>query len=496
MIEIPEARTLAGQLEDTLRGKTVADVRAAKTPHKFAWYHGDPAEYPARLAKKRITGAAAHGGLVTLTAGDCRLIFGDGVVLRRFARGGDAPERNQLCLTFDDESALAATVQMYGGMWAVPDGETLGFFCHGGAGEKPSPLEDAFDEAYFDALRAGVSEKLSLKAFLATEQRIPGLGNGVLQDILYNARLHPKKKLGALSDGEFAALFSSVKNTLAEMTRKRRARHGKGFVRASGRLWSRSFRSTRPGRPARSADTLSKRPRTWAARCTGAGAVRGRGDVLMKPTEMLIRLEAPCDYRTVEELVREAFWNVNVPGCSEHYLAHVLRGHEDFIAGLDFVAVADGRLAGQIMYTNGIVADDAGREYKVLSFGPIAVLPEFQKQGIGAALVRYSANKARAMGHRAILIYGDPDYYGRLGFSPAARFLIAAAGGEFHPALQALELYPEALSGIRGRFLESPAYHVDEEAAAAFDGGFAKKEKFVTESQRKFARLAGLPVPE
>jgi hypothetical protein len=100
------------------------------------------------------------------------------------------------------------------------------------------------------------------------------------------------------------------------------------------------------------------------------------------------------------------------------------------------------------------------------------------------------------MGYRAILIYGDPDYYGRLGFSPAERFLIAAAGGEFHPALQALELYPEALSGIRGRFLESPAYHVDEKAAAAFDGGFAKKEKFVTESQRKFARLAGLPVPE
>ncbi len=217
MIEIPEAATLAQQISRTLSGKTIENVAAAASPHKFAWFQGDPAEYPGLLRGRHVDGALAFGGLVELALSGCRIVFGDGVVLRYYPALENAPAKHQLCLAFTDNTALVCTVQMYGGMWAVRDGEDPGF-CHGDAKEKPSPLSRAFDEVYFASLRGADTEKLSVKAFLATGQRIPGLGNGVLQDILWNARIHPKRKLGALSAGEFDALYRSVKNTLAEMT--------------------------------------------------------------------------------------------------------------------------------------------------------------------------------------------------------------------------------------------------------------------------------------
>jgi|GEM_PF-63296 len=230
MIEIPEAATLAQQISRTLSGKTIENVAAAASPHKFAWFQGDPAEYPGLLRGRHVDGALAFGGLVELALSGCRIVFGDGVVLRYYPALENAPAKHQLCLAFTDNTALVCTVQMYGGMWAVRDGEDPGF-CHGDAKEKPSPLSRAFDEVYFASLRGADTEKLSVKAFLATGQRIPGLGNGVLQDILWNARIHPKRKLGALSAGEFDALYRSVKNTLAEMTALGGRGHGERPVR-------------------------------------------------------------------------------------------------------------------------------------------------------------------------------------------------------------------------------------------------------------------------
>lgn len=217
MIEIPEAAVLARQCSEALVGKTIEGVVAAASPHKFAWFHGDPAGYRGLLSGKRMEGAWAFGGLVELAAGDCRILFGDGVSLRYHATPESVPGKHQLCLTFTDSSALVCTVQMYGGMWAIPYGEDLGSY-HRTAKEKPSPLSEAFHEAYFDSLRDDETAKLSSKAFLATEQRIPGLGNGVLQDILWNARIHPKRKMGTLSSGEFEVLYRAVRSTLAEMT--------------------------------------------------------------------------------------------------------------------------------------------------------------------------------------------------------------------------------------------------------------------------------------
>ena len=209
-----------------------------------------------------------------------------------------------------------------------------------------------------------------------------------------------------------------------------------------------------------------------------------------------IRLERPEEYRAVEELTREAFWNMHVPGCDEHYLAHILRTHADFLPTLDFVAYKDGTLVGNIMYTRAKVVSDDGTEHPMILFGPVSVLPQYQSQGVGSALIRHSLDEARLQGYKAVFLYGNPKYYCRFGFLPAEHYGIATEKGKFHPALQAFELERGALEGISGRLFESAAYSINEADASLFDKTFPPKEKFVTESQREFARLAGLPVPE
>lgn len=216
MLEIPEAHTLARQLNETLAGKMIVRAIADASPHKFAFYYGDPAEYPALLAGKTIRSARALAGQVEIDAGEAALLFSDGVNARFFAAGEALPAKHQLMLGFDDGSALVCTVQMYGGLWAYPAGANDNIY-YLAAKNKISPLLDAFDAAYFAQLLGAAKPNLSLKAFLATEQRIPGLGNGVLQDILLNARLHPKMKLAALSGEDKQRLLKSVKETLAQM---------------------------------------------------------------------------------------------------------------------------------------------------------------------------------------------------------------------------------------------------------------------------------------
>ena len=194
-------------------------------------------------------------------------------------------------------------------------------------------------------------------------------------------------------------------------------------------------------------------------------------------SDLTIRLETPADYREVEYVTREAFWNHHVPGCDEHYLAHVLRESSCFISELDFVAVQQGRIVGSIMYTNAKIAGDDGTEYPAISFGPVSVLPEWQGNGVGSALILRSLSAARRLGHTAVLIYGDPAYYSRFGFLPAESFGIGTSDDYFADALQALELKKGSMNGTAGRFLEDYAYQVDAKASAAFDKTFPPKEK-------------------
>jgi formamidopyrimidine-DNA glycosylase len=145
-------------------------------------------------------------------------VFGDGVGLRFHDKNNKHPQKHQLLIEFEDSTALSASVQMYGGLLCSLEGELDNPY-YLIAKEKISPVSSGFDQRYFDLLISGSEvQKLSVKAFLATDQRIPGLGNGVLQDILYNAQVHPKKKIMALSDNERNNLFISIKGTLEEMT--------------------------------------------------------------------------------------------------------------------------------------------------------------------------------------------------------------------------------------------------------------------------------------
>ena len=215
MIEIPEANTLARQMNEVLPGKVIVEAVAASSPHGFAWYFGEPSSYGSMLAGKTITGASAHGGRPEIAAQEMRICFGDGVNVRYFTPDAKLPAKHQLLICFDDGSALCCTVQMYGGLWAFPEGANDDPYYLVGLG-KPSPLDDAFDRAYFDSLLTDL--RWSAKAFLATEQRIPGFGNGVLQDVLWQAGVHPKRKVATISQAEMDALFNSVKSVLAAMT--------------------------------------------------------------------------------------------------------------------------------------------------------------------------------------------------------------------------------------------------------------------------------------
>jgi predicted N-acetyltransferase YhbS len=212
----------------------------------------------------------------------------------------------------------------------------------------------------------------------------------------------------------------------------------------------------------------------------------------MSDTNLTIRNEEKEDYRTVEQLVREAFWNLYVPGCNEHFVLHNLRRSNDFIPELDFVAEKEGQIVGQIVYTRGIVKGKGAENAQVISFGPLSVLPAFQKQGIGSALIIHTINLARDMGYLAICIYGDPRYYSRFGFRCAEKYDITTTDDKFAVALQVLELRHGALSNASGRFIEGAAYAVDETEFVQYDAAFPFREKKEMESQREFRLLATL----
>ena len=217
MIELPEAFNLSNQLNDTVSGKRIAEVTAVHTPHKLAWYYGDPSAYSDLLVGKTVDVASPFGSMVEIKAEDANILFGEGVNIRLHDKVEKCPAKHQLLIEFDDHSALSLSVQMYGGVGAFAEGELDNDY-YRVAKEKPSPLTPAFDKAYFCAIVSPPNvQKLSLKGLLATEQRIPGLGNGILQDILFNAKLHPKKKVGSLSDGDKEALFDSLKTTISAM---------------------------------------------------------------------------------------------------------------------------------------------------------------------------------------------------------------------------------------------------------------------------------------
>lgn len=217
MIELPEALTLAEQLRREINGKTVGQVYPPSYEHKFTWFYGHADNYDKMMKGRTVLDTRAFGIYVEMDLGEtCKFNFNDGINIRLYAPGERRPERYQLMIEFTDRTVLAFTVAMYGC-----------FACHQGeldnkyyliSKDSISPLSEEFDRSLFENLCAAVKPSISVKAFLATEQRIPGLGNGVLQDILLACRIHPKRKLATLSKADKDAMFQAIKSVLADIT--------------------------------------------------------------------------------------------------------------------------------------------------------------------------------------------------------------------------------------------------------------------------------------
>jgi putative acetyltransferase len=203
--------------------------------------------------------------------------------------------------------------------------------------------------------------------------------------------------------------------------------------------------------------------------------------------DIIIRNETENDFRVVEEITREAFWNLYFPGCIEHYLVHKMRSHPDFIKDLDFVAEYKGKIVGNIMYTKAWLIDEPGKEIDIVSFGPISVLPEYQRNGIGSALINHTKDIAIKMGVKAIVILGDPHNYCKHGFKSSKDLNISDMNGDYPYGMLALELEEGALAGHKWKYRYSDAYEINEKDADEYNNGFVKKEKGYRYTQEIFS---------
>jgi putative acetyltransferase len=203
--------------------------------------------------------------------------------------------------------------------------------------------------------------------------------------------------------------------------------------------------------------------------------------------DIKIRNETEKDYREVEELTREAFWNLYFPGCNEHYLVHIMRHHPDFVSEMDFVAEYNGKIIGNIMYTKAWLINEKGEEVEILCFGPICVLPEYQRKGIGSALIIHTKNIALKNGIKGIVIFGDPHNYCKHGFKSAKDLNISDMNGEYPSGMLALELEEGAFRSHQWKYKYSDVYNVNEDEVESFDKGFPSKEKGYRYSQEIFS---------
>lgn len=216
----------------------------------------------------------------------------------------------------------------------------------------------------------------------------------------------------------------------------------------------------------------------------------------MNFAKLKIRLEEKEDFAAVENITREAFWNLYCPGCNEHYLIHTLRKSEAFIPKLDYVAEYQGKVIGNIVYAKAEIIHDNGAEIDVITFGPVSVHPDYQGMGIGHKLITYSLDQARKIGYKAVFILGDPDYYQKYGFKQAEEYDIALGNNMYLPALQAFELEIDFLKDVHGCFHEGKDYKLDEEEVIEFDKNFSPKELLKnTPSQLKFMEQVKMMKP-
>ncbi len=197
-------------------------------------------------------------------------------------------------------------------------------------------------------------------------------------------------------------------------------------------------------------------------------------------SNIIIRQEEQSEYREVENLIRNSFWNVYRPGCLEHYVINQLRKDEAFVPELDFVMYKNGELIGQNMFMKAVIATDDGRSVPIMTMGPICIKNEFKRKGYGKILLDYSLEKASELGCGAVCMEGNIDFYGKSGFRQASKFGIRYHGlpeGEDASFFLCKELIPGFLDGISGEYATPSGYMVDEKEAEEFDKQFPPKVK-------------------
>lgn len=202
-----------------------------------------------------------------------------------------------------------------------------------------------------------------------------------------------------------------------------------------------------------------------------------------------IRNEVEKDYLNVEEITRKAFWNIHTPGCNEHLLVHKMRNHPDFIKELALVIEDNNVVIGNIMYTKASLTDKDGNIKEILTFGPVSILPKYQRKGYGRKLIEYSMNKAKLLKYDVIVIFGNPSNYVSLGFKSCRKYNISIEGS-FPTAMLVYELNENSLDGRAWYYNESEVYNLDERDLETFDSKFEHMEKKVTPSQEEFYILS------
>lgn len=205
---------------------------------------------------------------------------------------------------------------------------------------------------------------------------------------------------------------------------------------------------------------------------------------------IIIRNETQADYKIVEKITREAFYNLYVPGGVEHYLVHIMREHSDFISELDFVIELDGQIIGNIMYTKAKLVDEKGIEKDIITFGPVCIVPKYQRKGYGKLLIEYSFKRAIELGYDVIVILGSPANYVSLGFKSSKKYNVCIENGKYPAAMMVKELVSGTLDGRKWIYYDSCVMQITEEEAQKYDDTLEKMEKKYQASQEEFYILS------
>lgn len=203
---------------------------------------------------------------------------------------------------------------------------------------------------------------------------------------------------------------------------------------------------------------------------------------------MIIRSENKKDYRVLEGIAREAFWNLYLPGCYEHLVVHNIRKHVDFIEELSFVVEVKGEVVGAIYYTKSKIIEVDDQEIDTVTFGPVFILPKYQRRGIAKEMIMHSIEKAKSLGYKAIITLGYPYHYNCYGFVGGKTYNISMIDGNYYKGLLVLPLYENALKGVQGYASFSNVFEVTQEQVDEFDKQFDQKEKLRLDCQIEYEK--------